>query len=48
MMRNWFHLVHDTSRQQYWWTISEAVNTVNSTDDGRKHRPKHVELIRNK
>jgi hypothetical protein len=24
-----FHLIHDTSRQQYRWTISEAVNTVN-------------------
>ena len=23
-----FHLIHDTSRQQYRWTISEAVNTV--------------------
>ena len=23
-----FHLFHDTSRQQYWWTISDAVNTV--------------------
>jgi len=23
-----FHLIHDTSWQQYWWTISEAVNTV--------------------
>ena len=23
-----FHLIHDTSRQQYRWTISDAVNTV--------------------
>ena len=23
-----FHLTHDTSRQQYRWTISDAVNTV--------------------
>ena len=23
-----FHIIHDTSRQQYRWTISEAVNTV--------------------
>jgi hypothetical protein len=23
-----FHLVHDTNWQQYWWKISEAVNTV--------------------
>ena len=23
-----FHLIHDTSQQQYRWTISEAVNTV--------------------
>jgi hypothetical protein len=23
-----FNLIHDTSRQQYRWTISEAVNTV--------------------
>jgi len=22
------HLIHDTSRQQYRWSISEAVNTV--------------------
>ena len=26
--RDEFHLVHDTIRQQYQWTISEAVNTV--------------------
>jgi len=23
-----FHLIHDTSRQEYWWTLPEAVNTV--------------------
>ena len=23
-----FHLIHDTSKQQYRWTISDAVNTV--------------------
>jgi len=23
-----FHLIHDISRMQYWWTISETVNTV--------------------
>jgi hypothetical protein len=23
-----FHLIHDTSQQQYRWTIPEAVNTV--------------------
>ena len=43
-----FHLVHDTGRQQHRWTISEAVNTVKSPDNGRKHRSKHVELIGHK
>ena len=28
MRWNDFHLIHDTSRQQHRWTISEAVNTV--------------------
>ena len=40
-----FHLVHDTCRQQHRWTISQAVNKSSVPDDGRKHRPKHVELI---
>jgi len=35
-----FHLMHDTSQQQYRWTISEAVEW-NAPDDGRKHRPIH-------
>ena len=42
-----FHLIRDTIRQQYRWSISEAVNT-SALDDGRRHRPKHVELTRNK
>ena len=28
MFRAMLHLIHDTSRRQYRWTISEAVNTV--------------------
>jgi len=40
-------LIHDTSRQQHWWILPHAVNTVNFPDDGRKHRPKHVELTLN-
>jgi hypothetical protein len=26
-----FHLIHDTSQQQYWLTIPEAVSTVMSS-----------------
>jgi len=40
-----FQLIHDISRQQLGWILPEAVNTVKcSLEDGRKHRPKHVEL----
>jgi hypothetical protein len=28
-----FHLIHDTGRQQYRWTKSEAVNTVMMGED---------------
>jgi hypothetical protein len=41
-------LIHDTSHQQYRWTILEAVYIVCAPDDGRKSRPKHVQQTRNK
>ena len=34
------------SQQQHRWTMPEAVVTVICSDDGRKHRPKHAELIK--
>jgi hypothetical protein len=27
-MERQFHLIHDTSQQQYWLTVPEAVSTV--------------------
>jgi hypothetical protein len=43
-----FHLIHDTSQQQYWLTIPEAVSKVICSDDGRRNRPKPVQQTRNK
>jgi hypothetical protein len=40
-----FHLIHDSSKQQYRLTIPEAVCTVSAPDDGRKNRLKHVERL---
>jgi len=42
-----FHLSHGTSQQQYWLTIPEASVQLCAPDDGRRNRPKHVELFRN-
>ena len=48
-MEHQFHLIHDISQQHYRWKISEAVNTVKcSWWWTKKHRPKYLELIRNK
>jgi len=41
-----FHPIHNTSRQQRWWTLPEDVVAVIAPDDGRKHLLKHVELIK--
>ena len=45
--RTAFQLIHDTSRQRLEEILPDAVNTVKCSDDGRKQRPKHVELTRN-
>ena len=35
------------SCQQHGWTLLDTVNKSSAPDDGRKHRPKHVELTWN-
>ena len=39
------HLILVTSRQHRRCFITQAVNTVWCSEDGRNYRPKHVELI---
>ena len=40
-----FHLIHDTSLQQYWLTMKLNVQLC-APDDGRRNRPKRVEPFR--
>ena len=40
-----FHLINDISRQQYWWTISEAVNTVRYSWWWAKTSPKKCRAV---
>ena len=47
-MKLQFHLILDTSRQQYRWTISEAVNSVKCSWRWEKTSPETWKPIRNK
>jgi len=42
-----FQLIHDTTRQQLGWILPGTVRKSSAPVDGRKRRPKHVELTRN-
>ena len=42
-----FQLIQDTSRQQPGWVLPDTVNKSSDPGDGRKNRPKHVELTKN-
>ena len=43
-----FNPIRDSRRQHYRWTILDTVNIESAPDDGQRHRPKHVERIKNK
>ena len=42
-----FHLIHDSSEQQCWLTVPEAICSLQlcAPDDGRRNRLKHVERL---